>query len=262
MSETGESFPEALSRAEALGYTELDPSADIEGFDAAQKTAILASIAFNARVVAGDVQREGITHVTPVDIRAAHELGYEIKLLALAEMDDGEISVRVHPAMLPRTHPLANVRDVFNAIYIEAHEAGELMFFGRGAGGGPTGSAIVGDVVEVARNIVTGGRSRGGGFYQTDAHIRPHDATHVRYYLVLSVLDQPGVLSAVAGVFANHRVSIASVRQEGFGDEAQLAVITHVGTEGQHRETIRELEHLDVVKSIDSRLRVVGTTEL
>src|SRR5919106_1222145 len=141
MSDTGESFAQALEEAERLGYAELDPSADIEGFDAAAKLAILASIGFNARVVAGDVHREGISRVTQDDIRAAHDLGYEIKLLAVADMHEGQIAARVHPSMVPRTHPLAAVRDVFNAVFVQADEVGELMFFGRGAGGGPTGSA-------------------------------------------------------------------------------------------------------------------------
>ncbi|MGH2792245.1 MAG: homoserine dehydrogenase, partial [Actinomycetota bacterium] len=261
MSERGEGFAEALATAEALGYTELDPSADIEGYDAAQKTAILASIAFNALVVAGDVHREGITRVAASDIAAAHELGYEVKLLSVAEIEDGAISARVHPAMIPKTHPLASVRDVFNAVFVEGEESGELMFFGRGAGGGPTGSAVVGDVAEIARHIVSGGTSV-GWTHRERAKITPHDGIRVRYYVVLSVLDQPGVLSTVAGVFARHGVSIASVRQEGSGDEASLTLITHVGTEGQHGLTLRELRELDVVRAINSSVRVVGTEEL
>lgn len=261
MSETGESFAESLAEAERLGYTEMDPSADIEGYDAAAKLAILASLAFNARVVASDVEREGISAVKASDIVAAHELGYEIKLLAVAEIYEGQVAARVHPSMVPMNHPLAAVRDVFNAVFVESQESGELMFYGRGAGGGPTGSAIVGDLVEVARNIVSGGRSAGCTCYHSRAKIRPHDETRVRYYVVLSVLDQPGVLSIVAGVFANHDVSIASVRQEGAGDEATLALITHLATEGQHGQTLSDLSKLDSVKEITSRLRVEGTGE-
>jgi homoserine dehydrogenase len=261
MSERGEGFGEALAEAEALGYTELDPSADVEGFDAAQKTAILASIAFNALVVAGDVQREGIARVSSADIAAAHGLGYEIKLLSVSEITDGAIAARVHPAMIPRTHPLASVRDVFNAIFVEGEESGELMFFGRGAGGGPTGSAIVGDVVEVARHIVSGGTAI-GWTHRERALLTPLDSVMVRYYVVLSVLDQPGVLSAVAGVFAHHGVSIASVRQEGAGEGATLALITHAGSEGRHSLIFSGLEDMDVVKVIESRIRVVGTDEL
>jgi homoserine dehydrogenase len=261
MSETGATFGEALADAERMGYAEMDPTADIEGFDAAAKLSILASIAFNARVIAGDVHREGISRVSPEDISAAHDLGYEIKLLAVAEQVEGQVSARVHPSMVPRSHPLASVRDVYNAVFVEGHEVGELMFFGRGAGGGPTGSAVVGDIVEIARNIGGGARGIGCTCYHDRARIRPHDETRVRYYVVLSVLDQPGVLSAVAGVFATQGISIASVRQEGSGDEATLALITHVATERQHQSTLRELHHLPVVKSIKSTLRVEGTGE-
>ena len=261
MSERGVSFAEALAEADDLGYTELDPASDIEGFDAASKLAILASIAFNGRVVTGDVHREGISHVSKQDIAAAHELGYEVKLLAVAERDGEQISARVHPAMLPRTHPLAAVRDVFNAIFVEGEEVGELMFLGRGAGGGPTGSAVVGDVVEIARNLVTGGRSPGCTCYHDRASIKPLDDAHARYYIVLSVADQPGVLSKVAGVFGERGISIASVRQEGRGDEASLILITHLGTEGMHRKTLTDLAELDVVKAIESRMRVEGTEE-
>jgi homoserine dehydrogenase len=261
MSEAGIDFGEALSEAARLGYTELDPSADIEGFDAAAKLAILASIAFNARVVEGDVEREGIARVTSRDIEAAHNLGYEVKLLAVAELDEGEVAARVHPAMLPKTHPLASVRDVFNAIFVEAEEAGELMFLGRGAGGAPTASAVVGDIIEITRNLINGARGPGCTCYHNRASIRAPDEIHVRYYVVLSVLDQPGVLSAVAGVFADHGISIASVRQEGFGQEAQLTLITHTATEGQHAATFAALGALSSVKAIDSSMRVLGTPE-
>ena len=258
MSETGESFSEALAEADRLGYTELDPSADIEGHDAAAKLAILASLAFNARVLASDVHREGISRVGTADISAAHELGYEIKLLAVAEVDEGEVSARVHTAMLPKTHPLAAVRDVYNAVFVEAESAGELMFFGRGAGGAPTGSAVVGDIVEIARNMVTGGRSPGCTCYRNNARIRSWDDVRVRYYIVLKVLDLPGVLASVAGAFAKHSVSIASVRQEGFGDEATLVLITHTATEGSHQATFSDLKELEAVEHIESLIRVEG----
>lgn len=261
MSEMGESFTDALAEAERLGYAEVDPSADIEGFDAASKLAILASLAFNARVVAGDVHREGISRVTPEDVIAAHELGYEIKLLAVGEIEDGEVSVRVHPAMIPRTHPLASVRDVFNAIFVEGEQVGELMFLGRGAGGGPTGSAVVGDIVEIARNLRSGGRAIGSSYHREAARIRPQDASRVRYYVVLSVADQPGVLANVAGTFARNEVSIASVRQEGSGDQAILVLITHTASEGAHQATFEALQSLEAVKAIDSRMRVEGARE-
>ncbi|HVL63805.1 MAG TPA: homoserine dehydrogenase [Actinomycetota bacterium] len=261
MSETGETFAEALAEAQRLGYSEQDPSADVDGEDAASKLAILASIAFNSRVVKDDVHREGIRRVGPEDIRAAHDLGYEVKLLAVAERHEGQVALRVHPSMVPRTHPLASVRGVFNAVFVEGEESGELMFFGRGAGAGPTGAAVVGDLVEIARNITTGGRSPGCTCYRERAVVRPPEEARVRYYVVLSVLDRPGVLSAVAGVFADQDVSIASVRQEGTGDRATLVIITHVASEGAHVRTFAGLDRLDVVKEVVSRLRVEGTGE-
>ena len=261
MSETGETFSDALAEADRLGYTEADPSADVEGYDAASKLAILATLAFGSTVLALDIQREGITRVTPADIAAAHDLGYEIKLLAVAEAAGEEISARVHPAMLPRTHPLAAVRDVFNAIFVEGENVGELMFLGRGAGGAPTASAVASDVVEIARNIVAGGRSPLSAGYARRARIRPAADAPVRYYVVLSVVDQPGVLAAVAGIFAHHDISIASVRQEGSGDQATLMLITHRATEGRHQATFDELQSLDAVKEIASKMRVEGTSE-
>jgi homoserine dehydrogenase len=260
MSDTGETFEAALAEADRLGYTEADPSADVDGHDAASKLAILASLAFNVQVVAEDVTREGIKEVTPGDIAAAHALGYEVKLLAVADDMDGQVDARVHPAMLPRTHPLAAVRDEFNAVFLEATEAGELMFFGRGAGGGPTASSVVGDLIEAARSIVSG--APGGPVYATKkAHIRPAGQSLVRYYVVLSVPDQPGVLSAVAGAFADNGVSISSVRQEGFGDEATLVLITHLAPEKNQTATIDELGELDAVDAIRSKMRVLGTPE-
>lgn len=261
MSETGETFTEAVEEAERLGYTELDPSADIDGHDAASKLAILASLAFHGRVTSEDVPREGISKVSPEDIVAAHELGYEIKLLAVAEMSDGLVSARVHPAMIPATHPLAAVRDVYNAVFVEGENSGELMFFGRGAGGGPTASAVVGDVVEIARNIRAGGRSIGSAYYRQPARMRPSDEAPVRYYILLSVADEPGVLASIASVFADHDVSIASVRQEGFGDSARLMLITHVAPEGSHKATLAALGNVETVKEIVSQMRVEGTDE-
>lgn len=260
MSEGGLSFEEALAEADALGYTEADPSADIDGHDAAAKIAILASIAFEGRVTYEDVSTGGIRHISKADIAAAHDLGYEVKLVAVAESDDGEVSARVNAAMLPKTHPLAAVRDVFNAVFVEGREVGELMFLGRGAGGPPTATAVVGDLVEVARNMVTGGRTPSAAM-DREIDLRPASEVRARYYLRLSVSDEPGVLAAIAGSFARSDVSIASVRQEGRGDEAILVLITHAGTEGQHHAAVAEIEHLDVVKSIQSRIRVEGTEE-
>ena len=261
MSEMGESFEESLEHAIRLGYSEADPSADVDGHDAAAKIAILASLAFDSRVEASDVPTEGIRHITRADIAAAHQLGYEVKLLAVAELSDGKISARVHPAMIPKTHPLAAVRDVYNAVFIQAEQSGDLMFLGRGAGGSPTAAAVVGDIVEIARNASQGARTPAYIGFHDDAAIRPEDETAVRYYIVLSVADQPGVLSEVAGVFARHGVSIASVRQEGFATEATLMLITHIGSEGQHRATLAELQDHEGVKSIQSTIRVEGTQE-
>ncbi|MDQ3963408.1 MAG: homoserine dehydrogenase [Actinomycetota bacterium] len=261
MSEMGEDFSTALVEATRLGYAEADPSADVDGHDAAAKIAILASLAFDARVVASDVPREGITGITRADMAAAHQLGYEVKLLAIAEMDAGEISARVGPAMVPRTHPLASVRDVFNAVFVEADQVGELMFLGRGAGGSPTASAVVGDIVEVARNASEGARTPTYVGFHADARLRSEDRAMMRYYVVLSVDDQPGVLAEVAGTFARHDVSIASVRQEGSGDEATLMLITHTASRGSHRATFTDLAGLDVVKSVDATIPVVGTAE-
>jgi homoserine dehydrogenase len=260
MSEGGLSFEAALAEAGSLGYTEADPSADIDGHDAAAKIAILASIAFAGRVRRSDVQTEGISGVSRADIAAAHDLGYEVKLLAVAESTGGGVSARVHPAMLPKTHPLAAVRDVFNAVFVEGEEVGELMFLGRGAGGAPTASAIVADLVEIARNIVSGGNSPGVGM-GNDVSLLPHEEVRARYYLRLAVADEPGVLAAIAGSFAHNDISIASVRQEGRGDEAILVLITHAGSEGRHARTIAEIEALEVVKSVRSRIRVEGTQE-
>ncbi|MGH2767770.1 MAG: homoserine dehydrogenase [Actinomycetota bacterium] len=258
MSEEGLDFAEALAEAERLGYTELDPTADIEGFDAAAKIAILASLAFNARVVAGDVYREGITNVSARDIGFAHRLGYEVKLLAIAERIDGEIAARVHPAMIPKTHPLAAVRENLNAIFLEGSQVGELMFYGRGAGGPPTGTAVVGDVVDIARNMLSGARGFGCTCYREDARIRPIDQTFAQYYVLLEVADRPGVLARVAQAFADHEVSIKSVWQEGGGEEARLVMVTHRAREGNFRSVLGALRNLEVVKEVVSSMRVAS----
>jgi homoserine dehydrogenase len=261
MSEGGLTFEDALAEASRLGYTEADPSADIDGHDAVSKLAILASIAYDARIAASDVEREGVRQVTADDISAAHELGYEVKLVAVADRADGHVAARVHPAMLPKTHPLAAIRNEFNAVFVEAEEAGEIMFYGRGAGGGPTGSAVVGDIVEIVRHMAGGSPAPGFTYYRKRARILEPGLAPARYYVVLSVPDQPGVLSAVAGVFAKHDVSISSVRQEGAGEEATLMLITHTAPQRSHDETFAELQRLPAVKHIRSRMRVLGTTE-
>jgi homoserine dehydrogenase len=260
MSDAGLSFTEALAEAERLGYAEEDPTADIEGFDAAAKAAIIASVAFRSRVVAGDVYREGISHVTHRDIEFAQRLGYTVKLVAIAEEQGGEIAVRVHPAMLPNDHPLASVRDSFNAIFVEGEAVGSLMFYGRGAGGDPTGSAVVGDVVAAARHLANGGRGLGCTCY-FDKRVRPIDEMVAQYYLLLSVADRPGVLAQVAAAFGGHGVSIRSVWQEGYGDEAQLVIVTHRGREASLQATVDELATLDAVTKVVSVMRVEGEEE-
>lgn len=260
MSEADMSFGEALAEAEELGFAEQDPTADIEGMDAAAKAAILASIAFRTKVVAGDVFREGISHVTHQDIEFATRLGYVVKLLAVCEEVDGQVAVRVHPAMLPAEHPLASVRESFNAVFVEGDAVGELMFYGRGAGGDPTGSAVVGDVVTAARRLRSGGRA----FAVTavgEKPIRPIDDMTTQYYVLLQVADQAGVLASIAGAFGEHGISIGSVWQEGYGDQAQLVMVTHRAQEAALQATVRDLEGLDAVRRIVSVLRVVGEEE-
>ena len=260
MTEGGVSFSEALAEAERLGYAEEDPTADVEGFDAAAKAAIIASVAFRSRVVAGDVYREGISHVTHRDIEFAARLGYTVKLLAIAEEINGEIAVRVHPAMLPSSHPLANVRDSYNAVFVEGETVGNLMFYGRGAGSDPTGSAVVGDIVAAARHLVHGGRNLGCTCY-FDKRVLPIDEMEAQYYLLLSVQDLPGVLAQVAITFGNNDVSIRSVWQEGYGDQAQLVMVTHRGKEKNLQATVDDLGKLEVVTKVVSVLRVEGEEE-
>jgi homoserine dehydrogenase len=261
-------FAEALEEATALGYAEADPTADVEGFDAAAKAAILASLAFHTRVRAADVYREGITEVTAADVASAREMGCIIKLLCIAERSGGgtaraavgggdSISVRVHPAMIPRTHPLAGVGDAFNAVFVEASAAGQLMFYGRGAGGAPTASAVLGDIVAVCRNRLAGVRSASESAY-ADLPIRPMGEAVTRYHVSLDVADRAGVLAAVANVFAKHDVSIATVRQSGHGDDAILVIVTHRAPDAALAATVAELRELEIVRSIASVLRVEG----
>ncbi len=260
MTEAGASYADALSEAQSLGYAERDPTADVEGYDAAAKAAIIASIAFGVRVVAGDVTNEGIAHITRADIDYAAKMGYVIKLLAIAEQREGsqggEVGVRVHPAMVPAEHPLASVRDSFNAVFVEGAAVGDLMFYGRGAGGFPTASAVLGDLIDAAVNRARGSHASIGVLGK--ARIRPIDEVETAYYLNIDVFDRPGVLAAVAGVFGAHGVSIRSMEQEGLGDEARLVFITHTAREAAMQATVRDLHHLDAVDRITSVLRVIG----
>lgn len=269
MDATGAGFAEALEEATDLGYAEADPTADVEGFDAAAKAAILASLAFHTRVGAADVHREGITEVTAADVISAKAMGCTIKLLCIAARGvaaDGRetVGVRVHPAMIPLTHPLASVGDAFNAVFVEAEAAGQLMFYGRGAGGAPTASAVLGDVVAVSRNRLAGVRAASESAY-ADLPVRPMGEALTRYHISLDVTDRPGVLAAVAGVFARHDVSIATVRQgsggggvAGRGEDADLVIVTHVAPDAALAATVRALRGLDTVRSVASVLRVEG----
>jgi homoserine dehydrogenase len=257
MTEHGSSFEDALTEAQRLGYAEADPTADVDGSDAAAKCAILASIAFNTRVVAADVFREGITGVQPQAIADAARLGYVVKLLAIAELEDEEVSARVHPAMIPTSHPLASVRDAFNAVFVEGEKVGQLMFYGRGAGGDPTATAVVGDLVSAARNRLAGTRGIGCTCVY-ERRVRPMDDTRGQYYLDLHVEDRPGVLAEVAEHFGRNGVSIERVWQEGFGDEANLIFITHRAQEGAFQKTVQELGELTAVRAVSSVVRVEG----
>jgi homoserine dehydrogenase len=300
MTEDATSYHDALAEAQSLGYAERDPTADVEGFDAAAKAAILANVAFGARVVAGDVYREGIAGVTESDIATATKLGYAVKLLAVVEHLEGtesdggsdSVAVRVHPAMVPLTHPLASVRDSFNAVFIEGGAVGDLMFLGRGAGGMPTASAVLGDLLDAAHNLTTGGAGRTVALHRTT--IRPIDDLRSAYYLALDVADRPGVLHAVSGVLGQHRVSIRLMEQESLrrsvdagealdegvvvaaeratggggvqsgagavpAGRARLVFVTHPAFERDVQSCLGELRHLDVVHSLGALLRVIGS---
>ncbi|MFG1957870.1 homoserine dehydrogenase [Nonomuraea sp. NPDC049028] len=259
MDSTGASFTDALEEAQTLGYAEADPTADIEGFDAAAKAAILAGLAFHSRVTAEEVHREGITEITATDVASAKAMGYVIKLLAIcARSDDGRsVGVRVHPAMIPRTHPLAGVREAYNAVFVEAASAGQLMFYGKGAGGAPTASAVLGDLVAVARNRLAGTRGPSESTY-ADLPVHPMGATVTRCHVALDVADKPGVLARVADLFAKHDVSIQTVRQEGHGDDAQLVIVTHRATDAALSATMEGLRDLDIVRAVASVMRVEG----
>ena len=258
MDESGTAFDDALKQAQSLGFAEADPTADVEAIDAASKAAILAGLAFHTRVSDTDVYREGITKITATDVKVAKAMDMVIKLLAIAELTpEGEISVRVHPALISRTHPLASVRESFNAVFVEAKSAGQLMFYGKGAGGEPTASAILGDLVAVARHKVSGGIGPKESDY-ADLKIAKIGQTKTRYLIRLNVADKPGVLESVAHVFAAHGVSIQTVRQTGAGDKAELIVMTHSSTESALSETVKDLSKLPAVTDVASVLRVEG----
>jgi homoserine dehydrogenase len=276
MDSTGAGFEEALEEAQELGYAEADPTADVEGFDAAAKAAILASLAFHSRVTAADVHREGISDVTAADIASARQMGSVVKLLAIAELvpsggarppgstGDGPgergVSVRVHPAMIPRSHPLASVREAFNAVFVESDAAGQLMFYGPGAGGAPTASAVLGDLVTVARNRLSDTRGAGESSY-ADRVVLPMGETRTRYHIAVDVDDRAGVLAEIATAFAEEDVSIQTLRQEGRGEDAQLVVVSHDATDAQLARTVERLRDLSCVREVSSVMRVEGMAE-
>ncbi|WP_222193991.1 homoserine dehydrogenase [Modestobacter italicus] len=263
MAETGAGFGEALAEATEAGYAEADPTADVDGFDAAAKAAILASLAFHSPVTAGDVHREGISAVSATDVARAAEIGCTVKLLAICERvpgadgADDAVAVRVHPAMIPTTHPLAAVGGAFNAVFVEAEAAGELMFYGQGAGGQPTASAVLGDLVAVARNRLAGAAGPGTTGY-AGLTVRPMADTPTRYHVSLDVADVPGVLATVAQEFAAHGVSIATVRQDGHGDAATLVIVTHRAPDSALAATVTRLREMSAVRGVTSVLRVEG----
>ena len=258
MTDEGADYSAALSEAQRLGFAERDPTADVEGFDAGAKAAIIASIAFGARVVAGDVYHEGISGVTAADIAIARRLGYVVKLLAIAEkIEDTEtIAVRVHPAMVPMNHPLASVRDSYNAVVVEGDAVGQLMFYGRGAGGFPTASAVLGDVIDAAVNLQKKTFGSIGSFKRVP--VMPIDETSSQYLIGLDVEDKPGVLHAITGVFANHGVSIRAAEQEGIDDDARLVFITHRAREADVQACVSEFRKSPAVRRASGLIRVIG----
>ena len=260
MSEQGADYAEALAEAQSLGLAERDPTADVEGFDAAAKAAILAGVAFGYDVAGADVMREGITGIRAADVDFAERFGYVVKLLAIVERTgDDAVSVRVHPAMVPKTHPLAGVRDAYNAVFIEGEAAGELMLYGLGAGGRPTASAVVGDLIDATRNLMAG--TTAPSPERMPARLLPQSELQTRYYVSLDVTDRPGVLASVATVFGDNGVSIRSMEQEGHADGARLLFVTHSAGEGDVRATLDALAGLAVVVRVGNVMRIVGDDE-
>jgi homoserine dehydrogenase len=257
MTEDGSSFKEALAEAQKNGFAERDPAQDVEGHDAAAKIAILSCIAFNARVQAPQVYREGIVKITPEDIRFADEMGYVIKLLATGREEAGGLDVRVHPAMLPKNHPLAGVREEYNAIFVEGDAVGELMFFGKGAGSLPAASAVVGDIVAVARNMQYNRAGKIGCTCYEKKTVKNIDEAVTSYYLQIESADQPGVLAKISKVFGDAKVSLASVIQKNTeGSRARLVFVTYPVQEKNLRAAVARIEKLEVVKKVINVIRV------
>lgn len=262
MSQEGRDFEEVLREAQQLGYAESDPTADIGGLDAARKIAILSSIAFNSRVTLADVYVEGITSITAKDILYALELGFVIKLLAIAKETEGKIQARVHPAFLPAGHPLASVNGVFNAVFVRGNAVGEVMHFGRGAGQMPTASAVVGDIIEIGRNMAFQTITRIGCTCYEEKEILPIGELRAQYYVRMNVTDRPGVLAGIAGVFGANQVSIASVIQKSSSAEkAELILITHTVKEKYLQDSLQTLKGMDIVAQINNVIRLEGVEE-
>ncbi len=262
MSDEGCSFGKALKEAQERGYAEKDSSADVEGRDAAAKIAILASIAFNSRVTSSDVSVEGISKITAKDILHAKEMGYVVKLLAVAKEANDELEVRVHPAMIPVRHPLASVNDVYNAIFVEGDSVGEVMFFGQGAGSLPAASAVVGDIIEVARNVRYGSSGKIGCTCFRNLRLKAIDEIDSKYYMLVNVIDKPRVLAKIAKVFGDNDVSLASVIQKGpQGLTTDLVLITHLIKEKNFRTALNQIKELDVINEICNVIRVEETNE-
>jgi homoserine dehydrogenase len=257
MDRDGDTLAAALAEAQRLGYAEADPTADVDGHDAAAKAAILASLAFHTRVTTDQVAVTGIRGVTPADITSAQTMGGVVKLLAVADrLDERRVGVWVGPAIIPRDHPLGSVHGAFNAVVVEAEAAGQLMFYGQGAGGAPTASAVLGDVVTTARNRVQQVLGVGESAY-AELTVAPVRDVVTRYHLIVDVDDRPGVLATVAGLFAQHEVSIETVRQEMRGaDDAELVVVTHPASQGALDDTVAALRDAEVVRAVLSVLRV------
>lgn len=258
MSTKGTSFEEALAEATDLGYAEADPTADVDNYDAAAKAALIASLAFHTHVDLKDVYREPLRGISAADIASAAADGRVIKPLCIATREADGVSVRVHPAMIPTTHPLANVNGAYNAVFVEAESAGRLMFYGAGAGGTETASAVLGDIVAVARNKRGGITAFPPEAAYSDLPVKPIGEARTRYHVSLDVVDEPGVLARVAATFAHHGVSLATVHQSGRGDDAQLVVVTHTAADKQLSDTVKELSQLTSVHQVTSVMRVEG----
>ncbi len=259
MSKEGSDYEDVLKEAQQLGYAEADPTADVGGWDAARKIAILASIAFNSRVTLDDVYVEGITRITSRDIQNAKDLGYVIKLLAIANEVDGKIQTRVHPAFIPLNHPLAAVNDVFNAVFIRGDAVGEIMHYGRGAGEMPTASAVTGDIIEICRNLIHGNSARLGCTCYEQKPVLKISELNSQFYIRMTVKDRPGVLAGIAGVFGSNEVSLASVLQKTNDEEnAELILITHLTKEENLRDSLTVLKGMTIVKEINNVIRLEG----